>query len=463
MVIPSGSLPVNRRWRRVWKYPGRIACLLVGLGFIVLASLSFDDPLMDTTVLRYVPRVLPESENGYLVLAKATSQLGEPQELKDESFSDTLYGRTWDPAQVAGWLKDRDFAIAAVREVRSLELGQKPVPDNAVSAYGRQPNLRLIIDLTVLRARQLLIENDTSAATTMVCDALHAARIIFKSRGDLLTYLFAFSAQNVALETAYEVISHPRTTSADCQQLLDELSRSRPSHEDFTQLIAADFRMKQLVIQGLEHPQNLSKVWKLKRSEIIGYRLPFLFKPNQSLNYVIPRYLYYVSVIDLPLEEKRSGFDAAFSGIPDLCELHGEWLNSYGKRLAHDILAPSLGGVLDSRLRQLTSCSLAEALAALRYYYIATSGQLPASLTELVPHYLPSVPMDYLDGRPLKYSREKKALWSVGENRFDLKSEDHEVEIRDLVIPIRFNGSYAPWKRIDPDKPKDGTGAFLAP
>lgn len=435
--------------------------MLVGLGVIVLASLSFDDPLMDTTALRYVPRVLPESENGYLVLAKAAAQLGEPPELKAESFSDMLYGRTWDTAQVAGWLKDRDFAIAAVRQVRSLELGQKPVPDNAVSAFAQQPNLRLIIDLTVLRARQLLMENDTSAATATVCDALHASRILLKSRGDLLTYFFAVGAQNVALETAYEVIANPRTTSADCQQLLDELAHSRPSHEDFTQLIAADFLMKQLVIEGLKHPQNLSKGLDLKRSDIVGLRLPFLFKPNQSLNYVIPRYLYYVSVIDLPFEKKRSGFDAAFSGIPDLCELHGEWLNGYGKRFTHDLLAPRLGGVLDGRLRQLTKCSLVETLVALRCYYDATSGQLPASLTELVPDYLPAVPLDYADGLPIKYSREMKALWSVGENHFTLSKEDQAVKDEVMIVPVRFDGSYAPWKRIDPDQPKEGVvGVF---
>ncbi|CAM2795656.1 hypothetical protein [Rariglobus hedericola] len=413
---------------------------------------------MDTTALHYIPRVLPESENGYLVLAKVAGQLGKPDDLTGDNFSDTLYGRRWDSAQVGAWLKDRGFAIDAVRQVRSLEFGQTPVPDNAVSAYGSQPDVRMIIYLTVLRARQLLGENDTSGATTMVCDALHAARIVLGSRGDLLTHVSVVAAQTVTFETAYAVISNPHTTLTDCQRLRHEISLSRLLTEDFAQLIAADFRMKQLMIEGLKHPQSLSGLLQFSIKDRIGYRLPFLFKPNQSLNYVIPWYHYYESLIDIPIDRKRS---ASTEHMPDLCALYGEWLNGYGKRLAHDFLHSSFGGVLDARLRQQTRCSIGEALVALRRYHEATAGQLPSSLGELVPDYLPSVPLDYADGLPIKYSKEMKALWSVGENHFTLVKEDQDVGAEVIIVPVRFDGSYAPWKRIDPDQAREVAGGLF--
>lgn len=37
-------------------------------------------------------------------------------------------------------------------------------------------------------------------------------------------------------------------------------------------------------------------------------------------------------------------------------------------------------------------------------------GQYPKSLAELTPHYLPSVPKDPFDGKPLRYRREGKGF-----------------------------------------------------
>ena len=51
--------------------------------------------------------------------------------------------------------------------------------------------------------------------------------------------------------------------------------------------------------------------------------------------------------------------------------------------------------------------------------YAAEHGELPATLAELVPAYLPQVPLDGYDGAPLRYSREKKLVWSVGDDLRD--------------------------------------------
>lgn len=44
---------------------------------------------------------------------------------------------------------------------------------------------------------------------------------------------------------------------------------------------------------------------------------------------------------------------------------------------------------------------------------------LPEKLDQLVPTYLPNLPIDYFSNKPLKYSRENSWLYSVGANRID--------------------------------------------
>jgi hypothetical protein len=51
--------------------------------------------------------------------------------------------------------------------------------------------------------------------------------------------------------------------------------------------------------------------------------------------------------------------------------------------------------------------------------YELDHGELPDSLDVLVPDYIDEVPKDMLDGRPMHYSREKKIIYSVGEDLVD--------------------------------------------
>ncbi len=67
------------------------------------------------------------------------------------------------------------------------------------------------------------------------------------------------------------------------------------------------------------------------------------------------------------------------------------------------------------------------------------TGDLPATLESLIPDFLPSIPIDPFDGRPIRYSREKKLIYSVGEDLIDSGGKigvDHERF--DLVFPINF-------------------------
>jgi hypothetical protein len=180
-------------------------------------------------------------------------------------------------------------------------------------------------------------------------------------------------------------------------------------------------------------------------------RLPFLFKPNQTLNYVIPEYAQIGALIDLSISEKKVFKDLHPLNTPDCCEQYDDWLNRFGKKAAHDHLAPAFGGLLRDRLDQQTRVSLAETLIALRLYHDAHDRTLPATLAELVPAHLPAVPRDYFDGEPIKYSRELRAVWSAGpEGNFLLADADQAVHPRELILPLCFDGSYFPWPRRDP-------------
>ena len=51
--------------------------------------------------------------------------------------------------------------------------------------------------------------------------------------------------------------------------------------------------------------------------------------------------------------------------------------------------------------------------------YLLERGVLPESLEDLVPRYLPEIPIDAFDGKPFKYSRKKGVLYSIGGDLID--------------------------------------------
>jgi hypothetical protein len=73
---------------------------------------------------------------------------------------------------------------------------------------------------------------------------------------------------------------------------------------------------------------------------------------------------------------------------------------------------------------------------------LSHDGKLPENLQALVPTYLAAVPDDPFDGKPFRYSPEKKIVYSVGKNLVDdggsverLKPSGH-YDPKDLVYAL---------------------------
>jgi hypothetical protein len=76
---------------------------------------------------------------------------------------------------------------------------------------------------------------------------------------------------------------------------------------------------------------------------------------------------------------------------------------------------------------------------ALKAYQLK-QGRLPAELSELVPQFLPAMPVDDFDGQPLRYDRDRKILYSVSTDCQDdggVQPDPRKSE-PDWVFPIPF-------------------------
>lgn len=448
-MIGKPSRP--RRPNRVWRWTYRICAPIFTLTILTLVACSFDESLLDTSALRHEPRQIPDAENAYLVLADLDQRLGKTDELQSSELHDAISGVAWDDKLVAALLLDRDLAIHAVQSLRGFRQSQFTIPADLESALELAPIAPLTVLFPILRARQLQAVGDTRSATTLLLDCLHAADLMEQSRGDALHYIYAIQVQTAAIHAACALVSDPRTEPADLLRLRDAFAASRPATENFTQMVAAEYEKAERMVRALPVQALWTTRWQRRPEHFVQYRVPFLFKPNQTLNYIIPDLSRLGTGVDLPLAERKARIPAGHAAHGFLCEQYDDWINRLGKRLAHNGLTPTLSVLLDLRLTQQTRVSLVETLIALRLHHDVHHRRLPATLADLVPAYLPAVPRDYFDGQPVKYSRELRAIWSAGpEGDFHLADAVQDIHERELIIPLCFDGSYTPWPRHDP-------------
>ncbi|MBL9135798.1 MAG: CehA/McbA family metallohydrolase [Verrucomicrobiales bacterium] len=106
-------------------------------------------------------------------------------------------------------------------------------------------------------------------------------------------------------------------------------------------------------------------------------------------------------------------------------------------------LVPAFETTVAKVFRAETERTLFTTEIALRRY-LASHGQLPETLEALVPEFLKALPVDPMDGKPIRYRREETGgftLWSVGEDGID--DGGHAA----LPENAWHGRAYSPWVR----------------
>ncbi|MDR1282805.1 MAG: hypothetical protein LBK99_18560 [Opitutaceae bacterium] len=168
---------------------------------------------------------------------------------------------------------------------------------------------------------------------------------------------------------------------------------------------------------------------------------PLFFKPRQTGDLFLAYLGQSLLLIDLPVSS-RTGAPIHPRHDPRLGQRHRlNPENSVGIGLL-SVVTPPWPSLLTSRLCEQSQLSLTGAVVALRLYH-NRHGVLPDSLGALVPEWLPSVPRDYVDGEPLRYSREFRSVWSTGREAFVVRSVGGDVDPYEIFTRLEFAGPRA--------------------
>jgi hypothetical protein len=101
------------------------------------------------------------------------------------------------------------------------------------------------------------------------------------------------------------------------------------------------------------------------------------------------------------------------------------------------LMIPAISAAYDAEYRDAMSVRVTVTALWLAVYR-QEQGRYPASLQELVPAYLPEVPLDVYDGQPLRYQRRGDGfvLYSIGPDGQDNGGADLSGREGDITIRV---------------------------
>ncbi len=262
----------------------------------------------------------------------------------------------------------------------------------------------------------LLHQGDTGTVIENIVTQLRLAGMMFR-QPVLINQLVAISLVGIAQVSTWEVLQANPTAQElltlqaawESINVLDQFANTLRV-ERAAGITAFSLSPKELHTLSAMASTS-TRVSNLLEQVPLGFRL-LVYGPSDQRKLIRD----YQTLIDL-FESKANG--SLF--LSESARIEKDVASSGLTRIISRLTFPSMSGALRKMALTDATQKLTVAAIAIRRFQLNHDGQPPESLAALVPAYLSAVPIDWMDGQPLRYRREGDGflLYAVGDNGVD--------------------------------------------
>lgn len=449
---------LRRRRRAICRMVGGlVAGLLLVLSWVIYT----DAPSPDVADLVVERESIPDAENFFVQLGKLGESLpkgglvpnsepedlpaGSPDKVPDNYRSSVSYtgfrdfladGHGWTPSRLAKWDAPLARLVEDCTALMRLERCLAPAPRRTGHWEDANPFYELEEHLSVA-AGMYRNAGDHRLAVEVFLLLHRIGERVKRSRGGLLAYEWGQGMQRQALAYLAELAAADPLAAemiAAGWRREDAIEDRAAFHEALRMEYAVFSNWLDVVAAARGHDYGQPDVicW-LQKTRVL---YPLVLKRNLTKGLYADYIRREIEWSELTETEymARGGYMFLKLEFRDFFRP----VNLYGRMVAWSHSTPLAARF--HRLEYRAAVSAFEALVATRRYH-ADHGTLPDTLDALVPCYLPAVPVDYFDGAPIRYSREYRAVWSVGRGGLQVSSLDQQM------------GNWEIYQRLDFAKP----------
>jgi len=317
---------------------------------------------------------------------------------------------------IAEYLSDNAEALRLLHQAASIKSCRYPV-EFSKGFDMRLPHLSLVREaarMLYLEAIQNTEEQKPQQALESVIASLGVARSL-NQEPILISYLVHVACQGITLESLERILNRMPLTDTQLSELAAAIEESE-NQQGLTRAFVGERYIGIDIFQGIGTGRiAYGEIFNSGNGAIPRISLLVrLYKAAGLLELDEMSYLdlmeRYVNTTRLPPPECIAASHAVNAKAGHVSQLHV---------LCHELL-PALDNVVIKEGRRAAIVRDMESAVAIERYRL-TNGNLPSQLSDLVPTFLPAVPNDPFDGKPLRYKMLTKGyvVYSVGDDRED--------------------------------------------
>ena len=429
----------------------------------IVAVLTVSMAGADNSSLTPVRRNLPPTSNAYTLWTNALPQLRLPE---DDGLRDTFMLAcnlsTNMPTgearrQLDTWLESKKDAFALVRQ--GIALGQLQLPAFGVDDFTKfdLSGLRHAARAKVILAREQAERSENAEAAHEFWEVFEMGRLIAADDGPMIHYLVGIAVQSMGLNSMRWLAANPDTPSAVLSQMLRDI----PAPDESDAVLALVYRVE---LAQFAIPQ-VKKIEQDALSPTNNFPIR-ITRVLDVTNTIATAEAFYARLVKnalgpWPARDKGIEEDAKrLLTLPDvddpadfamtliMCsfqkrdrEATRQWKqldklgrkqpNIFGKLLV-SLMLPACEKVHERSVKVRTEINMTRTFIAVQRF-LRDNGSWPSSLGDIrSKELLADDPVDLFDGTPVRYSRDKGILWSVGP---DEKDDGGDAE-KDFVIKL---------------------------
>jgi len=389
--------------------------LAAAIYFVTRDAPSADDA--DLLVER--PEILDE-DNAFCDFLLARDVLYWPEDKPDQKRAyAALSGDSWDEEFVVGLLERNAEALAHFADGLGRSGCRVPA---AVLADEETPYLlplRRIADQARLRCKWLFKHGEERQAFDTAMDIVRFGHMLVDS-GDIIQYTIGQAVKRMGLTELREMAAIANLRPKALAAYAEEVGAYRADGAALANSLRAYYLWTADLVDGVASGRITPDDLPSAQSAVLagGYK-GYLFQPNRTRR--IFAAAVRVMIADAPGVYADRRPVPQPEGMNELGLIMMTRLvvsgNAIGKIMAHFAI-PSLATMQTAKCKESVDVDSTRLLLAIRAYSLET-GDLPETLEQLVPKYLTEVPLDDFDGKPMRYSKEDKVIYSIGDDLVD--------------------------------------------
>jgi hypothetical protein len=431
-----------------------IIYLIFGLFFVwlflpvIFGLFGEDISPIDDSDLSLKKVIIPDDENIYFDLMELEDLNYSRLISSDVDIDSLLYEDYWDNDIVERTLEENEELLEGIDDMLKKSAYQNPNfsdPENIeINMEVNFPSTYFWRDMAKIKALEALYLSKRGNYKKAIEEVLKPIEIGHKIQNSQLSsteYLAASAMKNIGLNVLQKIISSSELSGLEISNYAKKLDAFYDNGYGLESALKIEYyaisRQIDIIASGdKEAIKEYAEAMGAGKRTIQKIKSDYFFQPNKTKSYFAGTSRADIATIE-QLCGEAEGAEVVGFFIKD--PNFGPYTENFIGKATYDIASISLAEMNQMRCEQNLFLRATQVMMGIKAFK-NDHGEYPDSLDELVPVYLPSIPIDPFDENPIRYSIEKKIIYSVGRSMEDLGggSGDNWSKMKNPTFKINF-------------------------